>query len=164
MRVDALSTTVSALQQRCTELEQQRTHAVMAPVTLFDLSLSWSTVQTTLPPRCSHASLALTVGDQQVMLILGGIANSQWHPSALVVTGLDGTGACTSSADSGTSLLQQSVQVHVASSSDSQALARREIAACALSGAGVLVSGGVADDEEALSVWTGHLTTEFGAH
>lgn len=152
------------LKVRCDELYQQRVHALLAPLpgTLLEHKLRWELLQTPLPPRCSHQATVLSVNGSQVMVLMGGMADQQWHTSTLVVTGLDLAVPSELAAEAD---LRQEVEVHVAQANGTAALQLAEFSACAVSDACALVCGGMAerDGSGRMELWLGALSIANGA-
>jgi hypothetical protein len=137
----------------------------MAPIpgALFGTPLSWKRIESSLPPRCSHKAAILKVQGIQVMVVLGGIANKEWHASTLVITGAESVfPGEPDEPDSMQQPLSSNIKVFEATSTSDEALARREIAACAISDTSVLVSGGIAQNSDSLDLWLGDLSCGTG--
>jgi hypothetical protein len=157
-KLQEVQSTHLILSQHCDALESQRVKQVLAPMptALFGHSAEWEPVDTSLPCRCSHHAAVLNVKDCDVMVVIGGISNAEWHESTLVVIGLDAilTGS--------SKTLGHAVHVFQATSNSSLALPRRECAACAISKDRVLVLGGLVQDRECMDMWVGQLSSHNG--
>jgi hypothetical protein len=143
------------LTDHCKSLQSQCTKKVLVPLSsaLFGSSAEWAPVDTSLPCRCGHHAAVLKVKDKCVMVVIGGIANAEWHASTLVVTGLD-------------TLLPErpgnQLQVFEAASNSNRALPRREFAVCAIADDQVLILGGLVEDRECMDMWVGQLCADNG--
>ena len=162
-RLSAARAEVAVLVQQSQSAYAERRAASMAPCAcaLLGSQLSWHRLATALPPRCSHRALTLTLGEQRVMVVLGGMANNEWHATTLVVAGLEALLPCVSYGEG--DCTQAPTSVFAATSSNADVLSRREISACACSGSTLLVSGGVSDGSAAIELWRGSLSFANGA-
>ena len=158
--LQAAQQSVTRWQEHCKAIESQHVQRVMGPAagTLLETSLSAHAIHTALPPRCSHCALVLTVQDQHVLLVVGGMADSAWQSTAFVVCEAHSMLPGRSPGE----VLSEAPTVHLAASSDSTPLSRQETAACRIATDSMLVSGGVGPAGQGLELWRGCLHLDTG--
>jgi hypothetical protein len=128
----------------------QRVEAILAARTGAFLtgSLAWESAMVELPPRCSHWMATFMSGTKENLVLIGGMANSEWQPLVLVMSGIQ---------NARLQLNKPKPQVDLADVEMIAPLLYKEPAVCKTGPATCMLVGSDDQENATVSLWTGSL-------